>query len=514
LNPKIGRHVESWKIAIIGAGNGGRAFAAYLASHGHKVVLFNRTLSRIKHIAETLQITSEGEIEGTYSIQAVTDDYHVAISDACLILVVLPASAHAEVAMKMAPCLQDGQVILLNPGRTWGAIEVKSIINRARPDLDVYVGETQTLLFTCREIEDRGVQIYKIKDDNPFCFYPEQDNRYVDYLITELFPNMSVADDIKITSLTNIGAIIHPTAVVLNAGSIARQQKFLFYREGLTPEVVNIIEKVDQERCKIVENLDMRPEPFLEWAKKVYGVEFSTYYDAFQNIEPYRDIGSPSTLFTRYITEDVPTGLVPFASMGRYFGIPTPFIDSIILMASSLVGTDFMTTGRTNENVALPIEILEGGKAGIQVNRTFPGQDTSILKLLSRIQVDLQDGWMLVKGRPERVNLIKRCLFTISGKAPTRSILHEHVYFKEKDGSSMEIVTVKKTEKLRDALGLKVFEKRLFGIVLEESKKSDGFQVEPLLSYGELKVDISIQIKKLRLELQEIAKELTTSRSK
>ncbi|MEX2680082.1 MAG: NAD/NADP octopine/nopaline dehydrogenase family protein [Candidatus Sigynarchaeota archaeon] len=500
-------------IAVIGGGNGGRAFAAYLASRGHDVILFNRTLSHVKRIAETLQITSEGEVAGTYPLKKVTNDYREAVIDACLILVVLPASAHAEVGLKIAPFLRDGQVILLNPGRTWGAIEVKNIIKKARPELDVYVGETQTLLFTCREIDDTGVKIFKVKEDNPFCFYPEQDNRYVDYLITELFPTMNVTDDIKITSLTNIGAIIHPTAVVLNAGSIARQQKFLFYREGLTPEVVNIIEKVDQERCKIAEKLDMRVETFLEWAKKVYGGEFTTYYDAFQNIEPYRDIGSPSTLFSRYITEDVPTGLVPFASMGRYFGIPTPFIDSIILMASSLVGTDFMETGRTNENVALPIEILEGGKASVQASRAFPGQETSPVRILSRIQADLQNGWMLVRGRSRRVNLVKRGIFKNTGVAPTRSIMHEHVYFKDAQKLDLEIITVKKDDVLRETLGLKNLEKRLFGIVLDEVPEGDDFRVQPLLAYGEFKSDIATYIKKLRGELQEITRVISSTRS-
>ncbi|MBN2152352.1 MAG: NAD/NADP octopine/nopaline dehydrogenase family protein [Candidatus Lokiarchaeota archaeon] len=505
--------MRSRKIAVIGAGNGGRAFAAYLASQGHEVVLFNRTLARIKHIAEAKQIISEGEVEGSFPLQDVTDDYRSAITHACLILVVLPASAHAEVAAKMAPDLQDGQIILLNPGRTWGAIEAKNVIKKMRPDLDVYVGETQTLLFTCREIEDSGVKIFKIKDDNPFCFFPEQDNRFVDYFITELFPTMSVVDDIKVTSLTNIGAIIHPTAVVLNAGSIARQQKFLFYREGLTQEVVNIIEKVDQERCKVAEQLDMRPDSFLEWAKKAYGGEFTTYYDAFQNIEPYRDIGSPSTLFSRYITEDVPTGLVPFASMGRYFGIPTPFIDSIILMASSLVGTDFMETGRTNENVALPIEILEGGGANIRVGRAFPGQESSIIRVLTRIQEDLHNSWLLVKGRPERVNMIKRCLFASMGVAPTRSMLHEHVYIKETEKQEMEIVTVKKTDMLREALGLKALERRLFGFEIKDVAQGDDFRVQPLISYGEFISDVSMHIKKLRAELQEITRDGSYTRT-
>ncbi|NMC06575.1 MAG: NAD(P)-binding domain-containing protein [Candidatus Lokiarchaeota archaeon] len=493
------------KISVIGAGNGGRAFAAYLSSKGHEVVLFNRTIAKIKHMAETSRITSEGEISGTFPLKAVTDDYHAAITDACVILIVLPASAHAEVAAKIAPSLQDGQIILLNPGRTWGAIEVKNIIKKARPGLEVYVGETQTLLFTCREIGDSGVKIFKIKDDNPFCFYPEQDNRYVDYLITELFPNMSVVDDIKITSLTNIGAIIHPTAVVLNAGSISRQQKFLFYREGLTPEVVNIIEKVDQERCKIAEKLGMCPEPFLEWAKKVYGVDFSNYYDAFQNIEPYKEIGSPSSLFSRYITEDVPTGLVPFASMGRYFGIPTPFTDSVILMASSLVGTDFMETGRTNENVSLPIEVLEGGRSSAIINRAFPNQETSIIKVLSRIQDDLHDNWFVVKGRSDRVNLVKRCLFVAKGKAPTRSTMHAHVFITESGKNNLEIITVKKNDALRDGLGLKVLEKRFYGMEFEERAEA-GLVVQPLISHGEYKSDVALFIKKLRTDLYELAR--------
>jgi len=199
--------------------------------------------------------------------------------------------------------------------------------------------------------------------------------------------------------------------------------------------------------------------------------------------------------------------------MGRYFGIPTPFIDSIILMASSLVGTDFMKTGRTNENVALPIEILEGGRISIRLGRAFPGPESSLVRILSLIQADLQNGWILVSGRPRRVDMIKRGIFASTYAAPTRSILHEYIYFKEKEKREVEIITVKKGEVLREVLGLKTLEKRLFGIVLDEATDGGDFRVQPLLSYGEFKSDVSMHIKKLRGELQEITRDVTSTRS-
>jgi hypothetical protein len=45
-----------------------------------------------------------------------------------------------------------------------------------------------------------------------------------------------------------------------------------------------------------------------------------------------RKVGSrgPFDIKTRYITEDVPVGMVLIASLGRKFGIPTPTFDATI----------------------------------------------------------------------------------------------------------------------------------------------------------------------------------------
>ncbi|MDZ7837274.1 MAG: hypothetical protein U5N58_04580 [Actinomycetota bacterium] len=45
------------------------------------------------------------------------------IKGADVIMVVVPANAHASIAQRCAPYLEDGQIVVLNPGRTCGALE-------------------------------------------------------------------------------------------------------------------------------------------------------------------------------------------------------------------------------------------------------------------------------------------------------------------------------------------------------------------------------------------------------
>ena len=62
---------------------------------------------------------------------------------------------------------------------------------------------------------------------------------------------------------------------------------------------------------------------------------------------------APADLFHRYVNEDVPNGLVPVSSFGKLLGLPTPTIDSLILLASTMNRTDYAASGRTIDKMGL-----------------------------------------------------------------------------------------------------------------------------------------------------------------
>ncbi|MHA1727564.1 MAG: NAD/NADP octopine/nopaline dehydrogenase family protein [Promethearchaeota archaeon] len=348
--------------AIIGAGSGGRAFAVYLKNLGYNVNLVFRNPQHIREILIRYKIVAEGEIKGIYSVDMVTDDYKKAIENADVILYVVPADVHKSITNDILPFIKNDQIILLNPGRTWGAIEVYNEIIKYRPHLNVYIGETQTLLFTCRKISSSGVSIIKVKEQVDYCFYPEKNNSKVIPLFKKIFPQLNPVDDICITSLNNMGCIIHPCTSLLNAGSISRKGSFKFYSDGIESKIADVIEEVDKERCKILEKMGIKPYTFLEWANKVYNCEEDDYYKAFHKIKSYKDVDAPQKLRNRYLTEDVPCGLVPLSSLGDYFDVSTPMINSLITLANTILKTDFTRNGRTIENVNLPNSILKRKK--------------------------------------------------------------------------------------------------------------------------------------------------------
>ena len=331
---------------IIGAGNGGRAFAAYLASKGHRVNLYNRSYSRIADIIKKGEIKSSGALKGKFAIDLVTQNIKAALEDADVILVVTPAFAHKDIAKLISPYLTQDQIILLNPGRTFGSIEFRYTIREQIGNIPIFIGETQTLLFTSRQLKKNGVQILKIKDSVDFCAFPEKHTFFIYDTLRDAFPQLNPIEDYLEVSLRNMGMLLHPALSLMNAGFMDIGKEFKFYKDGATFHACEVLEKIQFEINLLFEKLGMQRLDFCDWAQKSYGVNAKCIHDAIQNIIAYQDINAPKELITRYFTEDVPAGLVPVSSLAHSLGVETPTIDSIIHLSSILCGTEFELIGR------------------------------------------------------------------------------------------------------------------------------------------------------------------------
>ncbi len=341
------------KYCIIGAGNGGLAMAGYIAKQGYEVNLYNRSKDRIEKLIDNPIIYLEGEHTGYGKLSLVTDEIDKAIEDVDIIMVTVPAVGHSYIAKEMAPYLKDNQIIILNPGRTGGALEVYETLLQERKKNNIIVGEAQTFIYATRAITHNTVHIYKSKKEVSLAMIPATKTDEVIKLLNPVYPQFTKATDVLETSINNFGAIFHPGPTILNSGQIERGVCFDYYKEGITPAVGNFLEKMDRERMLIGRLLGINVKSAVEWLEESYGAKGENIYEAVQNNPAYEDLRSPDNIKTRYLYEDIPYSLVPMESIGKLLGIETPAITSIIDIGEIMLQEDFRDKGRTAINLGL-----------------------------------------------------------------------------------------------------------------------------------------------------------------
>ena len=340
-------------IAVLGAGNGGLAMAGHLSLMGFEVRLFNRSEERLWGVKSTGEIDVVGEIEGHGNISVATTSMKDAIKDVELIMVVVPATAHKWMAENIAPYLTNGQIIVLHPGRTFGALEFKQVLLSKGVTADVIVAEAQTFIYASRVVGPAQVRIFRIKNSIPVASIRAHLIPNVLKKLRTAYPQFVAGDNIFKTSLENIGSVFHPALTILNAGWIEDDAEFQFYHEGATQSVVKVLEAIDSERVSVAEALGIRVLTAREWLYLAYGTTGENLFEAMRKNAGYRGIMAPRTLQIRYLTEDVPTSLVPIASVGKKFGVDTPVINSLIELASRLNNCNYWEEGRTVEKLGI-----------------------------------------------------------------------------------------------------------------------------------------------------------------
>ena len=70
-------------------------------------------------------------------------------------------------------------------------------------------------------------------------------------------------------------------------------------------------------------------------------------YEAIQSNASYQGINAPTSIRVRYVTEDVPTGLVPLMELADIVGVAVPSIRAIVRIANAMLGEQYEKNGRT-----------------------------------------------------------------------------------------------------------------------------------------------------------------------
>jgi opine dehydrogenase len=342
---------------VIGAGNGGKAMAAHLALKDFPVTLYNRTpdhIAAVRTRGGIDLISYEDGPHGFGQLERVTSDIGEALDGADVIMVVVPATAHADIARAAAPHFCDGQIVVLNPGRTGGTLEFVHVLRACDCKADVTVAEAETLIYAARSEGPAQARIFRIKDAVPLAALPATRAPQVLEVLSGAYPGFIDGNNVLQTSLNNMGAIFHPALTLLNAGRIeSTGGEFQFYIDGVTPSVARVLEALDRERVTVAASLGIRARTGMEWLRMAYDATGENLYEAIHNQPGYRGIKAPATLNHRYITEDVPMSLVPIAALGQRYGVQVRGMDSIIRMACIIHRTDYWRRGRTLDRMGI-----------------------------------------------------------------------------------------------------------------------------------------------------------------
>ena len=338
------------KIAVLGAGNSGCALAADYAWRGHEVTLIKTSHSL--HDDNFRHLTENGaEIEmDEFGTKKVCKISHLTreVSEVRgheVVLLSTQTGFHQEVLKRVLPYLEEGQILLINPGYLSTAYARGLGLKEG-----VIVAEAESNFIDGRIWSPGHFKVGFRNVRNPLGVYPAQKTAQAAAVLDEMGTPFVYLKSVAEAALHNPNMIVHTVGAVMSIPRIeATKGDYCMYHEVFTPSVWTLLEALDREKMDILEALGFERLAYAEACK------FRNSLDEQRNSRevffeyasmPQRAKG-PQSVNSRYITEDVPQGLVLMESLGQVLNIPVPVCTALIELASASLKTDFRKDGRT-----------------------------------------------------------------------------------------------------------------------------------------------------------------------
>jgi opine dehydrogenase len=345
------------RIAVLGGGNGAHAMAADLALKGYEVNMCEAPEFK-ENISTTLErqaidlIDAWGE-KHTVKLTMVTTNFAEALNGVSYIMMVVPAIGAKSFFNSILPYFEDGQTIIKWSGN-FSALSFASMLRERGVKKDITLAETHTLPWGCRLAAPATVQIMVWGIRLLLATLPAKNIDRVMNDVKKMYPVVA-GENVLATSLNNLNPIVHPVGSVMNAGWIdAAGKDFYLYRDGNTLSISRGIKAVFEEVSKVANAIGATMLEYPEedfWQKSSI---MSTYFRAaFDKEGAVAKISGPSSVKSRYITEDIPYGLVPVAKLARKFNVATPIIDSVIELASVINQINYLEEGMSLEELGI-----------------------------------------------------------------------------------------------------------------------------------------------------------------
>lgn len=386
----------------------GRAFLADYLNKGYEVIGYTRPTEHGSLIVQTINdmgglylerpANSNNEQTKFVSIErgCVTHNLEYLVQHADIIIIPLPSTAHIEAVreMKNAGLRERNIPIILSPSRSFASPYIWKELGANYPIVCF-----STCPYSCKAPKPEVAHIKRRKRTYIASLEGKFEHEQV-VKLQEVFPQAAFTYTPALTSLNNIGAVFHCATYLLNIDEINRRKQsgevFSFYMDGIAsrPEVGEVLEKIDQVRLEIADKLGIKtfglksnPREDI-WRKLTNGLraledesgddinllrrvrrDFTTYLNncvisaphwlditygvvrkegeslsgAIGRTPTYQKNSVPQV---RYITEDIPTGLVPIEALAKRLGVECGVVTDIIEKYNTIFSDDIRNRGR------------------------------------------------------------------------------------------------------------------------------------------------------------------------
>ena len=383
-------YLKDMPIAVLGGGAVGKSCAADMKLAGKEVRLYDmmpfakNTLANLEKTGILLDGVQRNlycfERSGRAYLDMVSSDMGKVVKGAGLIVIAAPAMAHEPFFRELIPHLEDGQVIHIFTDN-YGTLLLRKMMREMGCTKQVIVGGWSSAPYGTRiesvgkftfphvgvkyrAITLRGASL-PMSDIDAFM----ESSRYLPCIDAVTYGNGAEAGNTVLdTGFANINPVIHVPATILGVSTMENwgvifggydKNSYSMYCHGLCPSICEVQYQFFEEEKALAKEIGVGTpqyayESFFSrrsvLTQEYMGLDKDGKDNVIFPLDQPSDEGNtgPNSINHRYLTEDVPVGCKIYHDLGVQYGVPTPVIDSMIVLAGSMHKKSFFETSKYN----------------------------------------------------------------------------------------------------------------------------------------------------------------------
>lgn len=351
------------RIAVLGGGADARLLAALAlaegATDGTEVTLFSAYGAELAALRSGAGIALRGAGPvGSYQLDRpgpsirTTAELDGAVAGADLVILTGPIHKQRTYAMVLADHLQEGQTLLLAPGRSLGAVETAWLLRMGGATADVTIVELQGLPYWYRA---EGAQLH-LSEAGPFCAatLPAGRTKAIAGL-ARLFGAYTPCDSVLASGFADLSAAVELPALALGGMGLRAAGQDLpdgarplpendTFAALIGPSQQQIIAQLAEERRTVAAAFGVRDLPQTDaWIASYAGAVRG------EGARPVPDRDAARAL----LRDGVIGSLVPLVSAADLAGCAVPMTRAMITLTEGVLGADVAAAGRRLDTIGL-----------------------------------------------------------------------------------------------------------------------------------------------------------------